>query len=607
MKFSENINENLDKLLNSKKTIILIPGIIVTVIAAVLLVMSLIGLKPENTNHEQALTETKETIMSELVKAKEYLSQLETAINDNWKVLRQDNFPPAQNDDSLTALTNNIYEELSDVQITNHIFAGKITQLADDLALLKAQIEIAKGEIADLLKILESASQSQQIEAAQSFNNLYQAVSEIQNQYSEAFKETKVLYQEIKESASENYEELMEMLGQVIERMEIGSNESLAVLLDSIAKLNLLNHEINEVMNIIQANHEAMAIMSNKNHEAIELMNLTTKEKLEQMNLNQETLKQMNITNQETLEQMNINNQETLELFNLTNQESFTRLDVTINEYLNGLNLDLSSGTMDLLKQMMDLEAMSKQRFDHIDQTLNPLYLKLNDVFQFVSDGKRLLAAALLTKGQTVAETATFAELEAAVKAIETTIMLENKPGLIEYIYHFHTIAGNGDTASENENSLNALEREAGSAEGCFFAPAYHVHRDDNGISREADYQAQNSGGCFTEQKFSGFTHHVHSGCPQTAHRCGCTSGSRYTELGGAWAGCTGCRHAWHEPPWPCQETVGHSWTCGNQPNNAGGFNFFGLSCAKTSEDIDAYGLGCGYVYGQIAGALITY
>jgi flagellar biosynthesis/type III secretory pathway M-ring protein FliF/YscJ len=81
MKFNENFNENLYKLINNKKMMLLIPGVIVTVIAAVLLIMAIMPTK-ETKENTKASAET-ETIMSELVKAQEYLAQLEGVVTDN--------------------------------------------------------------------------------------------------------------------------------------------------------------------------------------------------------------------------------------------------------------------------------------------------------------------------------------------------------------------------------------------------------------------------------------------------------------------------------------------------------------------------------------------
>lgn len=76
-----------------------------------------------------------------------------------------------------------------------------------------------------------------------------------------------------------------------------------------------------------------------------------------------------------------------------------------------------------------------------------------------MSNGKKLLASALLTKNVVVDEDATFQELYDAILSIrqETVIGVDKIPGIVEYEYHHHT--GSPESGG-----------------GCYTQPSYHQH-----------------------------------------------------------------------------------------------------------------------------------
>ena len=175
---------------------------------------------------------------------------------------------------------------------------------------------------------------------------------------------------------------------------------------------------------------------------------------------------------------------------------------------------------------------------------------KLDQVFRFVSNGKKLLASALLTKGVTIAEDASFQEFADGILAVPQKLVIgvEEVPGEIVYEYHYHVDA---DGTQVGEVATN--EKEG----GCYTKAVYHTHGNS----------------CYK------WTHE---------HNNTCKSHPVWVD----WVPGV-------EPYW------GLVYECGEPPNKRGD-----LICKlPTSEDGKPihYELGCGLSDGQIIGAHIVY
>jgi len=201
----------------------------------------------------------------------------------------------------------------------------------------------------------------------------------------------------------------------------------------------------------------------------------------------------------------------------------------------------------------------------------NSINANLKDVFQSVSDGKKFLAAALLTKGQTVAVDATFNDIYNAILAIDQIVQIENMPGKIEFEYHFHI-----------DNSGNLINSGViSTAGGCFKRGVLHAHIGN----------ANSRTGCFVGGAWQS---HTHSGC-----------GTRYNYR------CAFCNHTWStdaDRGSNCPNGhgdygyfTGIGYSCGNSPLNSNAR----ATCGKTG--LMEYHINCGLNDGQIVKATITY
>ena len=198
-----------------------------------------------------------------------------------------------------------------------------------------------------------------------------------------------------------------------------------------------------------------------------------------------------------------------------------------------------------------------------------------------MSDGKKLLASALLTKGVCCAEDATFAEIHQAIVNVpqELVIGVQELPGSIAYDYHYHV------DADGNEIHTEILE----SAGGCYVHPIYHVH---SGSSKSGE-------GCYTEPIY-----HTHkdSCYSEGSHKADCPTHRGYHSYN-----CT--EHDYHGDGGPCEgfdlyDCGGHRYLSCSLGSGVIGYS---LNCGRDNSSIEGYKPACGLVDGQIVGAHIVY
>ena len=240
-------------------------------------------------------------------------------------------------------------------------------------------------------------------------------------------------------------------------------------------------------------------------------------------------------------------------------QGQLSRLDGLLSGKLDDLASDQKSAYETLKETVVKHLAEIVQKSDagtedlkaYLDLLKGELQQELNQVFTSVSNGKKGLASALLTKGVAIAEDATFGQLMDAILRIEQKIVIgvQEIPGSISYEYHYHVNA-------QGENPHEERQAEAG---GCFTVPCQHVHSDAQG--------------CYKTERYHSHT----SDCPGHA----------------AWVD-------WSEkePYW------GWIYECGDSPLNA---TRKVRICQKSTNEIDGYAVSCGLIDGQIVGATIVY
>lgn len=297
------------------------------------------------------------------------------------------------------------------------------------------------------------------------------------------------------------------------------------------------------------------------------------------------------------------------------------------------LNQNLSDMDVNINDQLYQMNTALNQKYDNLTNIVNTgdeglrSYLengfglvgqKLDTVFTYVSDGKKMLASALLTKGVDCRSDATFREIADAILSIPQSIVIGTQqiPGEITYEYHHH---------KDGHGTLTPSERvSVGARGGCFNTPIYHVHTGDY----------RNGGGCYTVPVI----HNHESSCYQTIRKVRQITGFWFTGQGTGHPCCSSA-HGQNYAKFRyvdkvyengvlisskegegdlgyrcglCAEREAYSRGSDMTTQNivcgySEGINGYELGCGMTTGTVIGYTHGCGFVEGQIIGAHIKY
>lgn len=457
-------------------------------------------------------------------------------------------------------------EDLS--SLIENSFSNLDLRLDEDIAALMACFDTLHKQIADaelsistLLDLMEQNSAERQGEINAAFASLNATMEQIQSDYGNAHMQIQQLIEKLQETENSNHKETLSTL--------------------AIMESNMTEHSLetfNRITNSLQTMGESLSSSIN-----------SMQDEFSQSFSNFNTEISGSMTDQINRLNTDIANQ--YQSLNSTITNQYQSLSTTVNNYDNS--------QQEALNNMLDM-----------------LNQKLQQVFQYVSNGKKLLASALLTKNVTIKEDATFNEIYNAILSIPQKIAIgvQEIPGTVTYDYHYH-LNGSGNATHTESEAIKG---------GCYTMPVYHVHTGDS----------RNGGGCYTIP----ITHSHTESCytvtktvrrvtakwftgEGTGHAC-CKSGygqnwARYTyvdeiyvnnELVSSVAGegdlgyCCGIcfERTAAEKAFTSTAT---DITCGYSE----GVNGYNTGCGKNSHTIESYTPGCGLVDGQIIAAHIVY
>jgi len=716
MKFSENINEQLDKLLKNKKMVLIVPGIALMLIAAVLLVMAVVG-SNRNTDYpdqSQALHDTKESIMGELVKTREYLTQLEGVVNDSWKEIRIED-------------TETLGGEGSDYFSQYEAWEENFYQLAEHMSELKWLIDESISETVNIMNMIEGNQEYHYEEISEQLLTLDKNLIDIQNYYQATHEELKQLFAAVDATAGEHQQALLATLKKMMTNMEdeviVAGIEQLNISLyaaaqelqeKSQANFNELQDRLSrqdgslaesfaQMKERFTKQDDAMADGFEQMHGRISEHDVDIKDNFADMqdklsaqggvnesafanveerlslqdNANETAFNnvQERLNKQDSVRESSFESvQEQLMLQDASNADNFGNTqdqiaahDAAIKNRMDELNTGMASFRQEVENKFINVENIFVSDAANVDDKLAAMdeYMR-NTLFQSVSNGKKLLATALLTKGPMVADNATFKEIEAAILAIPQNF--EYPDGFVFYDRHMHKNQNGEETTSEQPISggcyTSAVCHEHAGVDilgtGCYqgdFLGHEHTGSDMQGTGcYQGDYAghthspaAQPTARNATDGCWKGdYTVHVHTGSSSKAggcysvkpgSNCGCTSTGRkdvwWDHFGGNVSVCTSCNHpaASHvySSKKECNSGMKYEASCGGKPLNSrpeANCNNLplnalpralncnnlplnalprDLSCGMTTETILRWALGCGMLNEQIIGAHIIY
>ncbi len=439
-------------------------------------------------------------------------------------------------------------ERLSDAKNANDV-NEKVSGLGTNLKNIHSSVNSTESRIESLKELIESGNGETRDKAAKEFDAINKELSNIQAEYENLKKHNKELMDDLDEEirrevkdgddkitndTSARYSELFDKLAKFDEELEKRNIESVSDLKNEFESLSKsLGDRIDEKIDDYNSENKAMGDRINEN---IENFNSESKTRGDEINKKIENY----------------------------NSESQARGD-KLNEKIENINTEI-------VADMAGLKG-------YIDEKTIGINSKLDQVFQRVSNGKKLLASALLTKGVKISEDATFTEIARAIEKIPSKVVVDSgdTAASIEYDYHYHK-DGRGQTCGD---AYVSPSRKG----GCYETPVYHRHSD-------SCYATQNKYVIKTKKSTRNICHvkDYSDGTPVYAYECS-HCGARYNNT-----------DPYHDETVDSIEEV--------RERNGKLLDIITkrvMVCGKNENYIEYYAPSCGYVHGQVVSAYIKF
>ena len=562
---------------NSQKKQAAAAGVAMTAIAVILLGAG-IGYsvqragKTESISLEEMQNSVSSALKGEMESAATSLEQLNQNIADNQKKLDEVNAQLAQREESLLQVetiqhrleenASGMTGKVTDLEKTTHT---KVNEIRTDMESIHTDVTKTLEEISRIMQEMDAQKKQDNTDHKESITEINrinesvqsvnQTVSKLEDRLNTSYENLKNLVQEVRTTEEKNRElwtqeqtQLTEQQKQLLKEVEESRQETIRSL--ALVESNLKNMLESDMVQITAAFGSLTAELQTRVQELSALL----ENRMNRVDQNLSGLDK-NVTGlgnnifglNENVNGLN----ENVDGVGKNVESLFTR----IGELDNGMQTNLTTLQQTFAKQFGDLNVSAGQNTEelksYLEELNNGLKQDMNQVFTSVSNGKKKLASALLTKGVSTNEDATFAQLTEAILNIDQKLVIgvEEIPGTIRYQYHYHVDAPGNQPHTEKSDT----------AGGCYTGTHGHVHSVEDGCYKEESY-------------------HV--------HRDDCSGYPVWVD----WAPGV-------EPYW------GFIYTCG-EPANA---TRRVLICSKQAGSTDYYVPSCGLADGQIIGAEIVY
>ena len=562
---------------NSQKKQAAAAGVAMTAIAVILLGAG-IGYsvqragKTESISLEEMQNSVSSALKGEMESAATSLEQLNQNIADNQKKLDEVNAQLAQREESLLQVetiqhrleenASGMTGKVTDLEKTTHT---KVNEIRTDMESIHTDVTKTLEEISRIMQEMDAQKKQDNTDHKESITEINrinesvqsvnQTVSKLEDRLNTSYENLKNLVQEVRTTEEKNRElwtqeqtQLTEQQKQLLKEVEESRQETIRSL--ALVESNLKNMLESDMVQITAAFGSLTAELQTRVQELSALL----ENRMNRVDQNLSGLDK-NVTglgnNISGLSENENGLNENVDGVGKNVESLFTR----IGELDNGMQTNLTTLQQTFAKQFGDLNVSAGQNTEelksYLEELNNGLKQDMNQVFTSVSNGKKKLASALLTKGVSTNEDATFAQLAEAILNIDQKLVIgvEEIPGTIRYQYHYHVDASGNQPHTEKSDT----------AGGCYTGTHGHVHSVEDGCYKEESY-------------------HV--------HRDDCSGYPVWVD----WAPGV-------EPYW------GFIYTCG-EPANA---TRRVLICSKQAGSTDYYVPSCGLADGQIIGAEILY
>ena len=528
--------------------------------------------KTESISLEEMQNSVSSALKGEMESAATSLEQLNQNIADNQKKLDEVNAQLAQREESLLQVetiqlrleenASGMTGKVTDLEKTTHT---KVNEIRTDMESIHTDVTKTLEEISRIMQEMDAQKKQDNTDHKESITEINrinesvqsvnQTVSRLEDRLNTSYENLKNLVQEVRTTEEKNRElwtqeqtQLTEQQKQLLKEVEESRQETIRSL--ALVESNLKNMLESDMVQITAAFGSLTAELQTRVQELSALL----ENRMNRVDQNLSGLDK-NVTglgNNISGLSENVNGlNENVDGVGKNVESLFTR----IGEMDNGMQTNLTTLQQTFAKQFGDLNVSAGQNTEelksYLEELNNGLKQDMNQVFTSVSNGKKKLASALLTKGVSTNEDATFAQLAEAILNIDQKLVIgvEEIPGTIRYQYHYHVDVSGNQPHTEKSDT----------AGGCYTGTHGHVHSVEDGCYKEESY-------------------HV--------HRDDCSGYPVWVD----WAPGV-------EPYW------GFIYTCG-EPANA---TRRVLICSKQAGSTDYYVPSCGLADGQIIGAEIVY
>lgn len=562
---------------NSQKKQAAAAGVAMTAIAVILLGAG-IGYsvqragKTESISLEEMQNSVSSALKGEMESAATSLEQLNQNIADNQKKLDEVNAQLAQREESLLQVetiqhrleenASGMTGKVTDLEKTTHT---KVNEIRTDMESIHTDVTKTLEEISRIMQEMDAQKKQDNTDHKESITEINrinesvqsvnQTVSRLEDRLNTSYENLKNLVQEVRTTEEKNRElwtqeqtQLTEQQKQLLKEVEESRQETIRSL--ALVESNLKNMLESDMVQITAAFGSLTAELQTRVQELSALL----ENRMNRVDQNLSGLDK-NVTglgnNISGLSENVSGLNENVDGVGKNVESLFTR----IGELDNGMQTNLTTLQQTFAKQFGDLNVSAGQNTEelksYLEELNNGLKQDMNQVFTSVSNGKKKLASALLTKGVSTNEDATFAQLAEAILNIDQKLVIgvEEIPGTIRYQYHYHVDVSGNQPHTEKSDT----------AGGCYTGTHGHVHSVEDGCYKEESY-------------------HV--------HRDDCSGYPVWVD----WAPGV-------EPYW------GFIYTCGDPANATRRV----LICSKQAGSTDYYVPSCGLADGQIIGAEIVY
>lgn len=497
---------------NSQKKQAAAAGVAMTAIAVILLGAG-IGYsvqragKTESISLEEMQNSVSSALKGEMESAATSLEQLNQNIADNQKKLDEVNAQLVQREESLLQVetiqhrleenASGMTGKVTDLEKTTHT---KVNEIRTDMESIHTDVTKTLEEISRIMQEMDAQKKQDNTDHKESITEINrinesvqsvnQTVSKLEDRLNTSYENLKNLVQEVRTTEEKNRElwtqeqtQLTEQQKQLLKEVEESRQETIRSL--ALVESNLKNMLESDMVQITAAFGSLTAELQTRVQELSALL----ENRMNRVDQNLSGLDK-NVTglgNNISGLSENVNGlNENVDGVGKNVESLFTR----IGELDNGMQTNLTTLQQTFAKQFGDLNVSAGQNTEelksYLEELNNGLKQDMNQVFTSVSNGKKKLASALLTKGVSTNEDATFAQLAEAILNIDQKLVIgvEEIPGTIRYQYHYHVDASGNQPHTEKSDTAGGCYTGThghvhSMEEGCYKEESYHVHRDD--------------------------------------------------------------------------------------------------------------------------------